>query len=1498
MSFLSDIVNFGKTAVGLVSGTGIFSTLARTAVLGYAVNRLSQSANKGQNSGTDNIDAGVRLQVKPNADSKIPVLYGSAFFGGNIIDAAMTNNNKTMWFALALTEKTGNLYSTSSATTYLLNNVYLNDQRVQFKADGITVDYTVDRGGQQDINARDLIQIYFYAGGRTAGQLPVGFAGAVPTADTLFPDWGGANVGKHSLTNVVFALVKVDYNRDKGITGLPDVKFNIASSMFTPGDVIYDYLTNTTYGAGIAAGDILTTDITALNTYSLAGVAYADQGTGAETLADRYQINGLIDTANTVLENAEAILNATASWLSYDTHEGKWGVIINKSDTSVASFSDTNIIGNISVSGTGLQDLYNTVKVQFPHRELRDTADFYNISVPTSSIPADWTPFSLNTNEEPKTLNITYDIVNEPIQAQMLGLIELKQSRIDKVIQFKTDWTYYNLKAGDIIDVTNSRFGFTSKLFRIIAVKEQQDNDGALMMDITALEYNVNVYSIADLYRFTRSDANGIITFGSIGTPGTPTVSKVEIDSRPRVQISTTAPTGIVEAIEFWLTNDVSLAEENRSYRVISVQRPVGGGVYTSGTPVTFEYDSVSSSDFFVKTRGINTSTTGPFSGVSGLVNFVPRQTTQAVGPNTGLFNSAGGLIGSLALSALLSKLADLFTSSDAGKSIFSKIFETFEDVTGIDLVGQASSGSLVVASSLTVKADTVNLTTGATSIDFKTPLLATGGPAVEVKIKPGARNKDILAYNKGTAQWQTISGCIQCDFENIPPADGPTTPCKLLVAQTLPANNFAGSDSTVCVASSNVPFKGSYFIRFSIEAARLGAVPATSSSITATLDYKYTIAQAGNTDWSWFGAPNNTNGTQWFATAPATNFPNGKTSLEITIGKRYKIRALGSGTNLDTNLKIKNYWTSIGWEGETANSAPTVGDAFTATAVGTERTATVDRATDDTGWVYGQGAIDPDSSKGIVIPLTKGTGNFVLYQSDGVIYDTVPIANCTVITDTVEIPFKQRAPGSDYYVIWTAGIVTNCDCENDAAIDSPTKWTFTTSEIEQTPYAPASMGPANLGTDASDVLTRSKIDYTFEPTGALCGNGQTLKLTFTGTAPVGSPQVIVGSGSVTFTEQSTNTVAASLSVSAATLTTTTVANVTTTVVNFGAIPSLTPGSQYIINVPQGLLTTDGTALNSTFCGKTTTSPRVARPNLAKTFSVIAQEELRITNVEFCPAAGGKATKRTNIKITFNKPIKVKATSPAEVSIFGGVFGTLFQKIDLRGTFTSKKYADIYEGAESGADNLDTANSELVDDRTILVNPSQMMTGATNYYMNIPAGVIIDANCDLAWPGISDSTTIKWTTEGATMTAPAGDPLTYGSVKLRWKVDRKTVPGNAFVNIVTPAGVFLTNVSAKDPVVKFQHNVPFDFVQRFAGVQVTRAGAAITAFASSLTALVDNAKFAQLGSNTAFTVSAIGRRIRLGQSSLSGSVVVSASVIRNVGTMTPTALITTSTLRI
>jgi hypothetical protein len=1492
MSFLSGIINLGKSAVGILSGNGIAGTLARTAILGFAINRLSKNAIKGNDTGTQNIDQGVRLQVKPNADSKIPVLYGSAFFGGNIIDATMTNSNKTMWYAIALSERTGTVYSSSAASTYVLNNVYWNNQRIIFNADGVTANYSVDKSGVIDRNISGLVRVYFYAGGRTAGQVPSGYTGTVPNAETLFPNW---TAGTHALGNVLFALVRVDYSREKNVTGLGEMLFNVSNSMFQPGDVLFDYLTNTRYGAGIDAGNILTTDIAALNTYSAQGVAFADQGTGAETLADRYQINGLIDTKNPVLQNAEAILNATASWLSYDTHEGKWGVVINKADTSTASFDDSNIIGSISLSGTGLQDLYNSVKVQFPHRELRDSADFYNIAVPTSSIPADWTPFSRNSNEEDNTLELTYDIINEPVQAQMLGLIELKQSRIDKIIQFQTDFGYYNIKAGDIVDVTNSRFGFTSKLFRVISITEVQEDGGALQMSITALEYDVNVYSIADLYRFTRSDIDGIIPLGAIGAPGTPVVSKFEQDARPRVLISTTAPSGLVEGIEYWLTTDVSTSDDfNRSYTLIATKKPVGGGVYTSGTAVVLDYDNLGTTNFFIKTRGFNTTTVGPFSSVSGLVEFAPVQTTNAIDANTQAFDSTGALLGTLALTTLLGKLADLFTSSDIGKSIFDKIFETFEEVTGIDLVGDAAGGGLVVASDLAIKADGASLGATTTSIDFIGPIEASGSGAIEVKLADGTKNKDILAWNSAEQKWQTISDCVDCDFDNVPPPPGPEADCLLKVAFTVPASNFQGTVE-ICPSSTTVPFKGSYFIKFNIIPGREPATPSSPGSITTTTDFKYTIAKAGNTDFSWWGAPNNTVGTQWFATTPSRNFPLGKTVKEITVGKRYKIKLLKAAADTtSTAAEIKARWEGIGWEGATATANPAVNDEFTATAVGTF-TGFVDKV-DGSGFVYGQGTLK--AAIPLVAPLVKGTGSFKLYGTDGVLEQTLTIANCIIHNDVIELPFKDRNPGKDYYVIWDEGIVTNCTCEN-IAVDDASTWTFTTSEAPVNPYLLASASPTNIASDGetNDVFERSRLDFTQSPTSTICSNSQKLILNFTG-------KVIKGSGIVTIKDRASGIQVASLSVGSSTLTYTTnptTGAITATKVDFGNIPTLDKDKFFDFDAPLGLLVTESTTGSSTVCDKTVATPAPPqRQSRAKTWGVKTVESLRVVKVEYCQTAKGNAKQRTNIKITFNKPVRIKASTPANVEIYGGTFGGLFQKIDLRGTYANKKYGDIYESANSVADNADTASADAVSDYDILVNPTQMMKGGTNYYMNIPSGVIIDATCDVAWEGVSDSTTIAWKTDGAELVAPSATaPLTYGSVLFRFKSDRMVIPGDAKLNILTPTGRLKTQITAKDIAVRFSHNVPFDFVP-IPGIYRTRPFASIRAMTATLTAIVDDVKFAELSSGAGFVLEANARRIknRVDRLTLTNGVVVTASVIRNVGTMTPTAITMRATLRL
>jgi hypothetical protein len=212
------------------------------------------------------------------------------------------------------------------------------------------------------------------------------------------------------------------------------------------------------------------------------------------------KINGVISTDKSVLQNLNDLCSASGCWLTYDYSEGKWSVIINRPGTTIANFNDSNIIGNIDISGTGVTELYNSVSIEFPHKDLRDEKDYVDLEVPSNQrFP----------NEVDNTLNIQLDCINDPVQAQYLASVELNQSRVDKIIEFRTDYSKVGLKAGDLISVTNSIYGYNNKVFRIVKLVED-DSDG-LSISITALEYNAGVYTTTGLVRNERTKKTGIL---------------------------------------------------------------------------------------------------------------------------------------------------------------------------------------------------------------------------------------------------------------------------------------------------------------------------------------------------------------------------------------------------------------------------------------------------------------------------------------------------------------------------------------------------------------------------------------------------------------------------------------------------------------------------------------------------------------------------------------------------------------------------------------------------------------------------------------------------------------------------------------------------------------------------------------------------------------------------------------------------------------------------
>ena len=375
------------------------------------------------------------------------------------------------------------------------------------------------------------------------------------------------------------------------------------------------------------------------------------------TVSDyRYRINGVLSTDATVMQNMETLSRAAQSWFTYDVTQGKWAVIINTTGNSIASFDDSNITGPVSISGTGLSDLYNRVRVEFPHVDLDDQVDFVEIAIPLED---------RNSNEPDNTLNISFDVINDPVMAEMLGLVELKQSRVDRVIKFTTDYSYIGLKAGDLIDVTNSVLGFTNKVFRIISLEEADDE--AISISITATEYDANVYDVSDLFRFERSNENGIVTKGAIDPPTTPIITAYEQSVRPGVDLETIVPSGIVEKIEFWYSTN------NTNFILVGTESPSGGGTYEFGDTVIFNYDKFDAAgNVYVKCRALNSTTTSEYSPTASLIGFTPVQVTDAIGADTEILDDEGNpILTQLAISAALAGLdAFLGGNDDMGQVV------------------------------------------------------------------------------------------------------------------------------------------------------------------------------------------------------------------------------------------------------------------------------------------------------------------------------------------------------------------------------------------------------------------------------------------------------------------------------------------------------------------------------------------------------------------------------------------------------------------------------------------------------------------------------------------------------------------------------------------------------------------------------------------------------------------------------------------------------------
>jgi len=499
-------------AVGVISGGLAYATAKVTGV--FDPPDISTPA-----------DQGVKIQVAPDTNNKIGVAYGRNFMSGPITDMAISNQNDTMHFCITLSEQV-------EGATYTVNEIFRDAATLNFASGNATVQSVTQQNQSAEKEFEGKIRVRVYAGSTNSADQIFPTSGAVD-ATTMMPHW--TNTTAYSMEDLVFAMIEVDYDAENGLTSLGGFSFDITNSISNPGNVLIDYLNNERYGCGLSNDIIDVNSITGTGNaqlfgYSNTSVTYEDN-TGANVTQPRYAINGYISTFNDCATNIKKICDACATFFLFDTKQGKFKVIPNRTSSSVFSLNDDNIVSKIQVSSTELYSLFNGADVEFADQNRRDQTNSINISTPS---------VDRNPNEPDNVIKMRIDLINDNIRASQLANIDLAQSRNGMVIQLETDFSGMQIDVGDIVDITNTDFGFSAKEFRVMKHQELINEGGMTTCALTLLEYNPDVYSDPDVVETSVQGTVEIPRIPQIVTPP-PIVFKNIIADVDTFELTTTA---------------------------------------------------------------------------------------------------------------------------------------------------------------------------------------------------------------------------------------------------------------------------------------------------------------------------------------------------------------------------------------------------------------------------------------------------------------------------------------------------------------------------------------------------------------------------------------------------------------------------------------------------------------------------------------------------------------------------------------------------------------------------------------------------------------------------------------------------------------------------------------------------------------------------------------------------------------------------------------------
>ena len=247
-----------------------------------------------------------------------------------------------------------------------------------------------------------------------------------------------------------------------------------------PALIIRDYLLDADYGLGASSSEI--NDTSFIAAANICDETVALRGGGTE---NRYTFDGVVDTANTPKSNLEQMLTSMAGTLYYSN--GKWSIKAGAYVTPTVTLDEDDLAGPLQIdTAISRRDAFNAVKGQF----ISPKSDFQATDYP----PVTSSTFETEDGGDRSYLDFTLPFTQSSATAQRLAKIALFKNRQKISVSAKFKLKAFQFEVGDTLMLTNSRLGFSSKVFE---VQSWALNFGAdeVSVDCQLVETNSAVYT-------------------------------------------------------------------------------------------------------------------------------------------------------------------------------------------------------------------------------------------------------------------------------------------------------------------------------------------------------------------------------------------------------------------------------------------------------------------------------------------------------------------------------------------------------------------------------------------------------------------------------------------------------------------------------------------------------------------------------------------------------------------------------------------------------------------------------------------------------------------------------------------------------------------------------------------------------------------------------------------------------------------------------------------